>query len=372
MESNARERLRARIAQVAESRSHLDEGELLWRDRQPFLESKGYMLRSRYRPGWTPSWLGNDVVFEECDDWYFQLAVSLIDAVRISDGKLVYIKAIHTDSEELKILRLLQSLPSDPMNHCVPLLDYFADAGNPELSFIVMPYLQFMEEPPFETVANVVDFVDQMLDGLTFLHAHGVAHRDCSQANIMIDPEPIYPSGFHPVSRTRLPDLSGFATNLSRTEVTLKYYYIDFGISVYIPPESTQRLVVGEDGRDQDPPELSEDVPYDPFKLDVFIIGNMFHNEFVQNFSNVSFLEPLIKTMKTADPSSRPTAEQALQYWHEIRRGLSPLSSVCRLRGKDETWPVSAVFDTISTIRLCMRISRHAYARVMRLLTAMQ
>lgn len=73
MESNARERLRARIAQVAESRSHLDEGELLWRDRQPFLESKGYMLRSRYRPGWTPSWLGNDVVFEECDDWYFQL-----------------------------------------------------------------------------------------------------------------------------------------------------------------------------------------------------------------------------------------------------------------------------------------------------------
>lgn len=100
----------------------------------------------------------------------------------------------------------------------------------------------------------------------------------------MIDPEPIYPSGFHPVSRTRLPDLSGFATNLSRTEVTLKYYYIDFGISVYIPPKSTQesRLVVGEDGRDQDPPELSVDVPYDPFKLDVFIIGNMFHNEFVQ------------------------------------------------------------------------------------------
>lgn len=83
----------------------------------------------------------------------------------------MYIKAVHTDSEELNILRLLQSLPSDPMNHCVPLLDYFADAGNPEQSFIVMPYLQFMEEPPFETVANVVDFVDQMLDvGSQFEH----------------------------------------------------------------------------------------------------------------------------------------------------------------------------------------------------------
>ena len=31
--------------------------EVKWRDRQPFLESKGYMLRSRLRPGWTPSWL---------------------------------------------------------------------------------------------------------------------------------------------------------------------------------------------------------------------------------------------------------------------------------------------------------------------------
>jgi hypothetical protein len=31
--------------------------EVVWRDRQPFLESKGYMLRPRLRPGWTPSWL---------------------------------------------------------------------------------------------------------------------------------------------------------------------------------------------------------------------------------------------------------------------------------------------------------------------------
>lgn len=31
--------------------------EVKWRDRQPFLESKGYMLRPRLRPGWTPSWI---------------------------------------------------------------------------------------------------------------------------------------------------------------------------------------------------------------------------------------------------------------------------------------------------------------------------
>ena len=30
--------------------------EILWRDRQQYLESRGYMLRPRYRPGWQPSW----------------------------------------------------------------------------------------------------------------------------------------------------------------------------------------------------------------------------------------------------------------------------------------------------------------------------
>jgi hypothetical protein len=38
--------------------SDLDPLERWWRDRQKWLEDHGYMLRPRYRPGWTPSWLG--------------------------------------------------------------------------------------------------------------------------------------------------------------------------------------------------------------------------------------------------------------------------------------------------------------------------
>ena len=30
--------------------------EIAWRDRQVFLQSRGYMLRPRLRPGWEPSW----------------------------------------------------------------------------------------------------------------------------------------------------------------------------------------------------------------------------------------------------------------------------------------------------------------------------
>ena len=42
--------------------------ETKWRDRQPFLESKGYMLRPRLRPGWTPSWLSTGRRFFDCED----------------------------------------------------------------------------------------------------------------------------------------------------------------------------------------------------------------------------------------------------------------------------------------------------------------
>ena len=30
--------------------------EIFWRDHQIWLAERGYMLRPRYRPGWTPSW----------------------------------------------------------------------------------------------------------------------------------------------------------------------------------------------------------------------------------------------------------------------------------------------------------------------------
>ena len=44
--------------------------EVNWGERQPFLESKGYMLRPRLRPGWTPSWLSTGEEFYTCEDAY--------------------------------------------------------------------------------------------------------------------------------------------------------------------------------------------------------------------------------------------------------------------------------------------------------------
>lgn len=36
----------------------LQSHEVFWSSKQVFLESRGYMLRQRLRPGWVPSWIG--------------------------------------------------------------------------------------------------------------------------------------------------------------------------------------------------------------------------------------------------------------------------------------------------------------------------
>src|SRR6266702_3568987 len=48
--------------------SRLSTQEVKWRDCQPFLESKGYMLRPRLRPGWTPSWISTGKHYEFFED----------------------------------------------------------------------------------------------------------------------------------------------------------------------------------------------------------------------------------------------------------------------------------------------------------------
>ena len=120
------------------------------------------------------------------------------------------------------------------------------------------------------------------LQGLAFMHSKGVAHRDCSAPNIMMDATNMYPLGFHPVRDRFLNDVSTPAPVIPRSELGVKYYFVDFGISSYFPPGSQRELVLGTAGRDQDVPELSDEVPYDPFKVDIFTIGNVFRQTFYE------------------------------------------------------------------------------------------
>lgn len=138
--------------------ARLTDDELYWRDHQEFLEAHGYMLRPRYRPGWTPSWRGKPAPEVLDAEDAFSLPVSrlalgrcvlliqsrslklrtkVMDATRTSDGTLVYIKRLRSDSEELQILSFLNSdtMRQDPRNHCIHLLDVLQDSSDPDTSF---------------------------------------------------------------------------------------------------------------------------------------------------------------------------------------------------------------------------------------------
>lgn len=96
-----------------------------------------------------------------------------------------------------------------------------------------------------------------------------------------MDASPIFPRGFHPVIASKTPDFTTDAPYLSRSAapVPVRYYLADFDLSTRIPAGSPRR-VVGAYGADKEVPELSEEVPYDPFKTDVFILGNVLRRQF--------------------------------------------------------------------------------------------
>lgn len=111
-------------------------------------------------------------------------------------------------------------------------------------------------------------------------------YRDCSFKNILMDGSRMFPRGFHPVQDIFLnDDLLTPAPMIPRLEAGVTYYFVDYGISSYFPTGSQHRLVVGKLGRDQDVPELSQEVPYDPFKVDIFTLGNVLRREYL----NVGF-----------------------------------------------------------------------------------
>ena len=55
------------------------------------------------------------------------------------------------------------------------------------------------------------------------------------------------------------------------------FYFIDYGLAVHFKDRNRNIAVLGNEGHDRDPPELSTGnrIPYDPYKLDVYLIGNV-------------------------------------------------------------------------------------------------
>lgn len=293
------------------------DGELFWATYQPFLLSRGYKLRSRYDPDWIPTWqkLGEPI---ECL-YHFEDAITpqkdgVLDAIRISDGRKVVLKRVSTSTEEIPIARYLSSEPllSDPRNNAVPILDTILLPDDDNTALLVMPLLFPMDVLPFRRVGEFAEAVRQYLQGLEFLHEHNIAHRDPCQFNLMMDASELIPSGFH-FSRYRTYDgINDWVEWRERgSSESLRYYFIDFGLSRRYSA-NTNIKDVGIWGQDKSFPERSLTIPYDPFKTDIYQLGNCIL-ELSTEYDGLGHFCKIGKAMTRLNPDDRPSLSEMLK-----------------------------------------------------------
>ncbi|KAJ7696259.1 hypothetical protein B0H17DRAFT_1198177 [Mycena rosella] len=313
------------------TRSVAEEGWAAW---QPFLENNGYMLRRCYRPGWVSEAQTTGKGEFECEDSSYLQSTKgrVLDATRISDGMQVVLKFIETASEEAAISAFLTNKPGAE-NHTLPVLQLIPLSGHPELVFMVMPRMRLCDEDLFGTVGEFVELLEQEIwQGLVFLHSQNIAHRDINMSNIFVDASPTIPGGFHFIhtyTSGGVHDLTRYRGDDSqprliktRTEAgPMKYYYTDFELAIRFPSFEARGLVTGYVGHL---------LPYDPFKVDMRLIGEMVWMNHLW-YDGIDFLAPFAGKLRDRSPKRRPDAEEALRLFHQL---------VSKLGEKDLTTPL--------------------------------
>ncbi|KAH9014237.1 hypothetical protein EDB85DRAFT_2030497 [Lactarius pseudohatsudake] len=263
--------------------------EAWWRDNYDDIKLCGYQLRPRYRPGWVPSWKHSNNDFFATEDGQPCLLRAAMDAIRIHDGKRVMFKKVLPEEgpHELEISRMFSArgVATNSRNHCVPLLDV-----------IKLP--------------NSGHQLIAAKQGLQFMHERNVAHRDCTANNIMLDPSRMYPNGFHPTQINRRPDFRGRAKRHTRTGRPPRYYLIDFGLSRKYA--SRDAFDAPLRGGDKSAPEHRDGGRCNPFQTDIYHLGNLVREEFIQKYRGLEFMNELVSEMTHREPTKRPLIEEVV------------------------------------------------------------
>ena len=84
----------------------------------------------------------------------------------MKDGAAVFIKRVVRNASETDVQQYLLSdgRQDDPSNHTCPVLDVFRDPEDEEYEFLVLPVLRIFDDPPFDAVDDVFEFVKQTLE----------------------------------------------------------------------------------------------------------------------------------------------------------------------------------------------------------------
>ncbi|KZV96340.1 kinase-like protein [Exidia glandulosa HHB12029] len=304
------------------------------------LAEDGYQLRERYDPAWVPKfWPIPDWVPESWVDYSPLLGpwensesmpyAEIMDAVRSLDGMRVVIKCVSTQDDtchEANIMRILskRDTAKDMRNHCVPLLDRKEYPGS-HSTFLILPWLLPLHVVPFETVGEVVDLVRQVLEGVAFMHSINVAHRDIAAPNVMMYSPDLFPRGTNHLYPGRVPGGSFRpAKYVARRHVYVRYFLIDFGLSLAFESYAARRPKRTGFGAYKDAPEFRGSLPYDGFALDVWCVGKLVKEEILDKYRIPPFLHEFTAALMQSDPLARPTAANALANFDNLLKSIGP------------------------------------------------
>jgi hypothetical protein len=73
----------------------------------------------------------------------------------------------HPHEAEIGQLFSSETLASNPKNHCVPFYDVLRIPGDEDGVVLLMPLLYRVENPPFETIGEVIEFFHQIFEVTT-------------------------------------------------------------------------------------------------------------------------------------------------------------------------------------------------------------
>ncbi|KIJ29913.1 hypothetical protein M422DRAFT_36760 [Sphaerobolus stellatus SS14] len=304
----------------------LSPSERFWNESYEWLESKGYRLRPRYRPGWKANWTKSWNKYEDS----LIPRRPLMDATRISDGKMVIMKRLWspTHDHEIEFNRKFSSgaLATDPFNHSNYILDLLEVPGYVGLFLMVMPFMRSYNNPRFLTIGESMDFFQQLFEGIAFLHRQNIAHRDIHHGNVLMDASDIYPEGFHPIAQDLTRDFKGAAKHYSRTEHPPRYYLIDLGLSRHYDPANGPPLDWPVLGGNKTVPEFEGEgykQLHDPFPTDIYYAGQLIREHFLRGLYDFHFIYDIVVQMVDPVPSERPNIEQVLSQLVELRASLT-------------------------------------------------
>ncbi|KAG8924948.1 hypothetical protein FRC02_010076 [Tulasnella sp. 418] len=306
--------------------------EIQWACRYNDLLKHKLELRSRYRPTWSPSWvpecgLTNPLAGLRAEDGIGLRAANVLDARRTRDGSPVMLKLVNTALNEWPVLRHFTKgdLAVKYDNHTIPPLEIINDPFAPNHVIIVYPLLRDLDASPLTSFGDCIDFMEQTLEGLHFLHKNGVSHQQITMKNILMDGRRILPQGWHPMNPSRGMDgVTYVGQGSSRDESGgVRYFFIGFTIATM----GVDR--VPNCGSQSSAPELSygSNKGHNPYKLDIYMLGRTITHYFSQSRQNAGPLSDIIEDMTVDKPQDRPSAKECLSRVREIKSNMQSRGS---------------------------------------------